>query len=208
MVEVVVPGSRAVQMNGRSASAQHEEWRLGEGEPLPPEDILTREQLVRELECLYRSRAAPLADRLGKHGARPDEKMDFIHEAFARMLGRSTGSHLRTGCKEAYVARISRNLLSEKGRAQIVSKRWADDASVRAQQHHDPVVHLESRDRLRRLEAAVMKLRPKTRKIFLARRLDGLGYEEIGAMMGMSVRAVEWHMSRAIAKLSRLMDRP
>ena len=53
-----------------------------------------------------------------------------------------------------------------------------------------------------------MKLRPKTRKIFLARRLDGLGYEEIGAMMGMSVRAVEWHMSRAIAKLSRLMDRP
>jgi RNA polymerase sigma factor (sigma-70 family) len=179
---------------------------LGEGDP-PPEDILTREQVIAELEELYRSGARQLAERLGRLGAGPDERMDFIHEAFARMLGRSTASQLATEYPAAYVSRISRNLLTDRGRAQTVRRQWAEQADTRAQHHHDQVVYLETRDRLRRIEAAVMKLKPKTREVFLARRLDGLSYVEISELTGMSVRAVERHMGKAIAKLSHLMDR-
>lgn len=72
----------------------------------------------------------------------------------------------------------------------------------------DQVAVLESRDMLRRLEAAISKLKPKTRAIFLAHRLDGLSYAEIAELTGLSVKGVEKQMSKAIAKIDRLLDRP
>ena len=72
----------------------------------------------------------------------------------------------------------------------------------------DQVAVLESRDTLRRLEAAISKLKPKTREIFLAHRLDGLSYAEIAELTGLSVKGVEKQMSKAIAKIDRLLDRP
>lgn len=67
---------------------------------------------------------------------------------------------------------------------------------------------LESRDTLRRLEFAISKLKPKTRAIFLAHRLDGLSYNEIAELTGLSVKGIEKQMSKAIAKIDRLLDRP
>lgn len=123
------------------------------------------------------------------------------------MLGRGVSLHLTADFPEAYVAKISRNLLADRGRAEIVRNQWAHDPAATGMQHHDQVVFLETRDRLRRLEAAIMKLKPTSREIFLARRMDGLSYAEIAESTGLSMRAVERHMSKAIAKLSRLMDR-
>lgn len=194
-------------MSNASASNAELARAICEGEPLRPEDLLSREQLITELEQLYRRRARPLADRLGRHGVNPDDRMDFVHEAFARMLGRGVSLHLTADFPEAYVAKISRNLLADRGRAEIVRNQWAHDPAATGMQHHDQVVFLETRDRLRRLEAAIMKLKPTSREIFLARRMDGLSYAEIAESTGLSMRAVERHMSKAIAKLSRLMDR-
>lgn len=193
-------------MSGLCPRISGSQTALDEGDPFPPEDVLTRDRLMAELERLYRDRAAPLAERLGKHGAAPDERLDLIHEAFTRMLGRSTARQLLTECPEAYVARISRNLLNDRGRAKAIRNRWVDEVTSDGA-HHDQIIYLESRDRLRRIEAAVAKLKPITREIFLARRVDGLSYAEIAVQNGMSVRSVERHMSKAIAKLSRLMDR-
>jgi RNA polymerase sigma factor (sigma-70 family) len=193
-------------MTSRVPSSAGTARTLSQGDPIPSEDSVTADQLVADIEQLYRSGARQLADRLGRLGVGPDERMDLIHEAFARMLGRSTASQLATEYPAAYVSRISRNLLTDRGRAQSVRRQWAEQAANRPEHHHDQVVYLESRDRLRRLEAAVMKLRPKTREVFLARRLDGLSYIEIAELTGMSVRAVERHMSKALAKLSHLME--
>ena len=66
---------------------------------------------------------------------------------------------------------------------------------------------LESRDMLRRVEAAVLRLRPKTREIFMAHRIEGLSYAEIAERHGMTVKGVEKQMSKAIAALDRMLDR-
>ena len=58
-------------------------------------------------------------------------------------------------------------------------------------------------DRLARLEQAVLRLKPLTRQIFLACRLDGYSYVEIAEQTGLSVRGVEKQMSRAIKQLGR-----
>ena len=71
----------------------------------------------------------------------------------------------------------------------------------------DQVAVLEARDTLRRLEQAIGKLKARTREIFLAQRIEGLSYAEIAERTGLSVKGVEKQMSKAIAKIDRMLDR-
>ncbi len=70
----------------------------------------------------------------------------------------------------------------------------------------DQVAALEARDTLRHLEQALLCLKPQTREIFLAHRIDGYSYVEISARTGLSVKGVEKHMSRAIAHVDRVLS--
>ncbi|GAM00336.1 putative RNA polymerase ECF-type sigma factor [Sphingomonas parapaucimobilis NBRC 15100] len=65
---------------------------------------------------------------------------------------------------------------------------------------------LEARDELRRIERAVQAMRPRTRAIFLAHRVDGMSYAEIAQACGIGVKGVEKQMSRAIAILAHELD--
>jgi RNA polymerase sigma-70 factor (ECF subfamily) len=186
-------------INGATARA------LDEQDPLPPDDRLTHERLTEELEALYRIRATRLADQLARTGSR--EPLDLVHEAFVRILGLSVQRRAAIAKSSAYVTQVSRNLRNDEGRSETVRVAWLDEASAAAAQHHDQIVYLESRDALRRLEAAVLKLKPRTRDIFIARRVNGLSYAEISELTGLSTKAIEKHMAKAIAKLSRFMDR-
>ena len=67
---------------------------------------------------------------------------------------------------------------------------------------------LEARDSLARLEAAIRRLKPKTREIFLSHHLEGLNYAEIAARYGMSVSGVEKQMGRAFDEIHRLTGLP
>ena len=46
-------------------------------------------------------------------------------------------------------------------------------------------------------------MKPKTREIFMAHRLDGLTYAQIAERTGLSIKGVEKQMSRAMAQLLR-----
>jgi len=61
-------------------------------------------------------------------------------------------------------------------------------------------------EKLRRLEQAVRNLPKLQREVFLAHRLDGLSYEEIAYLTGLSVPYVERQMAKAIYKLAKQMD--
>lgn len=69
----------------------------------------------------------------------------------------------------------------------------------------DMVAMLEARDLLNRIQNALMRLSPKTRDIFLAHRVDGLSYNEIAKRTGLSLKGVEWHMTKAISHLDRVL---
>lgn len=69
----------------------------------------------------------------------------------------------------------------------------------------DMTAALEARDLLDRLQNALIQLKPKTRSIFLAHRVDGHSYNEIAKQTGLSVKGVEWHMTKAIAHLDRML---
>jgi RNA polymerase sigma-70 factor (ECF subfamily) len=118
------------------------------------------------------------------------------------------GGGLKLERPQAYLSRMAANLLRDEGRRasrQMSGNHVPADESLIAAPDQQRL--LESRDMLTRVEAAMLKLRPRTREIFMAHRIDGLSYAEIAERTGLTVKGVEKQMSKAIAKIDRLLDR-
>jgi len=155
------------------------------------------------LDRLYRGQAARLLGFFARRTSRQDAE-DLVIESFVRFAGASA---VRGGCvddPEAYLQEVAKNVLRNRARAAF--HRSVCDVDIEqeaADPAEDPVRALEARDMLRRMEAALARLSPKTRAIFVAHRLDGATYADLAERHGLSVKGVEWHMSKAIALLHR-----
>ena len=162
-----------------------------------------------ELEMLYRDQRHILMRFFARYRASPDDARDLVQETFLRL---SSSDALKGGLiaqPEAYLRTIARNLLRNRAKLAI---RHCDAAHVDIADQPVPaaceVKRLEARDGLARLEAAMRKLKPKTREIFMAHRLDGLSYREIAAVTGLSVKGVEKQMHKALVHIDRCMGQP
>lgn len=178
-----------------------------EGDPLPPEDRACAAGADRLLADLYRSESPKLVRILSRQTSNTDDAHDLVQDAFVRLV-RLGGRGPMLERPQAYLRRVADNLL--KDRAKMAARRSvalhvvADEESLPGLDQHKL---LESRDMLKRLEAAMMRLRPKTREIFVAHRVDGLTYAEIAERTGLSVKGVEKQMSKALVQLDRLLNR-
>jgi len=160
-----------------------------------------------EIDALYRAHSSSLFHQLTLSTGCPDLARELAHEAFVRLLRMTPANLDRLEQPGAYLRRISSNLLRDQGRARALHARSGPTLESVADKVVDQVALLEARDTLRRLEAAVGKLKPRTREIFLAHRIEGLSYAEIAVRCGLSVKGVEKQMSKAIAKIDLLLDR-
>jgi RNA polymerase sigma-70 factor (ECF subfamily) len=156
---------------------------------------------------LYREHSPVLVRQLTRRTGCGEIARELTHETFVRVLRMTPAMLARIEQPEAFLRRISTNLLRDWGRSKAVSERARPALELAADPSVDQIAVLESRDMLRRLEHAVGRLRPRTREIVLAHRVEGLSYAEIAARTGLSVKGVEKQMSKAIAKIDRLLDR-
>lgn len=179
-----------------------------EGGPIPPEDCLVAGDEEALLADLYRSESPKLVRILSRRTNSTDDAQDLVQDVFfrfARMRERWPSSLERP---QAYLRRIAANLLKDRAKADY---RHSAGFHVVADEEILPGLDqqklLESRDMLRRLEVAMMRLRPRTREIFMAHRIDGMTYAEIAEQTGLSVKGVEKQMSKALAQLDRMLNR-
>lgn len=180
--------------------------RVAEGAPLPPDDRDVVPSPGAALQSLYQAETPRLL-RLFARRVRPDEAADLVQETFARFAAVDPERRRIIARPEAFLTRVAMNLVRNlavrnrrRSTALHVPIETVEPASA------DQVVALEARDMLRRLEAAVQQLKPLTREIYLAHRLDGYTYAEIAARTGLSVKGVEKQMSRAIAQVDRTLE--
>jgi RNA polymerase sigma-70 factor (ECF subfamily) len=162
-----------------------------------------------DLEALYRDQSPRLLRSLTRRTANAEDARDLMQEIFCRVAGLAAGANLPVIERpQAYLSRIATNLLRD--RAKRAARRMqdshvpADDVPLVGTDQHRL---LESRDMLQRVEAVVLRLRPKTREIFMAHRVEGLSYADIAQRTGLSVKGVEKQMSKAIAAIDRVLER-
>jgi len=175
---------------------------LEEDDPLPPgHDYVVSSRTG--LDDLYRAERPALLRFLSRL-APGDRIEDIVQQVFTRLVGRTEAEAVTIHAPAAYLRQAAQNILRDEYRASArngLSQHIPIDAVELGS--GDPVAALEARDRLARIEQAVLRLKPLTQQIFLACRLDGYSYAEIAEQTGLSVRGVEKQMSRAIKQLGR-----
>jgi RNA polymerase sigma-70 factor (ECF subfamily) len=180
--------------------------RIAEGDPLPPETEVAAwpPALVDEL---YRTERPKLLRLLSRQTC-SETAQDVVQQVFARLAALDDQQARAIRSPAAYVREAVRNVLRDNaraaGRQRLHLHISTDEVAVAGP---DPVAALEARDRLARLEQAMLRLKPFTRQIFLAHRLDGYSYAEIAERTGLSEKGVEKQMSRAIKQLGRHLRR-
>jgi RNA polymerase sigma factor (sigma-70 family) len=174
---------------------------IDEGDPLPPvDDRAPSSRAV--VDRIYRDQAAKLRRFFARRGG--DDAEDLANDSFVRFMAASAVINERVANPEAYLQEVARNVLRNRARAAF--HRSIVDLDLDLEQtadSTDPVAALEARDMLARMAASLARLPPKTRAIFMAHRLDGVTYAELARIHGLSVKGVEWHMTKAIAHLHR-----
>jgi len=209
----LLPGRGADNPASLLGSLSHDLVRFDDSDPAVVGDPAphTLDPAGPELvERLFRTQAPQLLRFLGRRTARPDDAADILQEAFLRLTRLFTLGPLPDR-PEAYLQQIVSNLLRD-GSRRRTSRSDALHGPLDAQPIVDPAPgpadYVEARQALRAYEACLLKLKPKTRLIFLLHRRDGLTYAEIAVEAGISVSGVEKHMMKAIAHIDREIGRP
>ncbi|HEV2533570.1 RNA polymerase sigma factor [Phenylobacterium sp.] len=145
-----------------------------------------------DLDSLYRRHGPWLARMLRLRFGR-EAAEDLAQEAFLR-----AAPHLRRGIvlrPRAFLLRIAFNAARDE---------WRKSATRPSSFAGDPDQQAEPGAGSEQLEALLLKqvilgLPPRVQEVFLLSRFGGLTYEEIGERCGVSVKTVEWRMTKALA---------
>lgn len=139
-------------------------WLSEDGSGGAPEGAIEAIARDRAVAALYEAHSPRLLRRFARGGA-ADEARDLVQETFFRLVRRGSGGLQSVQKSEAYISRIASNLLRD--RAKTARRRAAslheplDEARLGG---HDQQRLLEQRDLLNRLEQAMLRLKPRTRK--------------------------------------------
>lgn len=183
-------------------SVAHPVPGLAAGDPLPPDDWSGYDRAAR-LDAIYAAHQPELRRFLAARAPRQDVG-DLVNDCF-RSLAASKGHALALVEKPgAYLIRTARNLLAMRARSDQRRMQSAHDAfDEQAVTGPDPHTALEARDAMRRIEACLAKMKPKTREILLMHRFDGLDYKQIAEAKGLTVKGVEWQIAKAMRAIEQ-----
>lgn len=106
---------------------------------------------------------------------------------------------------KAYLSTIARRLLFHFWRRRELEQAHLEWLALHANESApSPETLALSVEMLLRVDAILQGLPQPVRAVFLYSQLDGLGYEEIGERMGLSVRTVQRHMALALERCLRV----
>lgn len=145
-----------------------------------------------------------LVRRIARVTGKPDKAEDYLHSAFLRLEAYRTRSAVRN--PEALLLKIAANMAVDDERHERVKAEVGQSVHDLAnlmdlEPLQDEV--LEAQGRLDRVRAGLEELSPRTRRIFLMHRIDGMKYREIAAELDITVSAVEKHIAKAALFLAR-----
>ena len=134
------------------------------------------------------------------------EAEDLTQEVFARLAQGAAG---RMESADAYVFQIAANLIRDRARREKVRADYREARLLEDDGRADPLDPgriVAGRMNLERLAGAIAGLPEKTRRIFVLYRIENIDKATIAGSYGLTVRAIEQHIQKAIIALMPIME--
>jgi RNA polymerase sigma factor (sigma-70 family) len=154
------------------------------------------------------SHVAPLRPALVKYFFRKcgnaSEAEDLAQDVLVRALGKAQWDTPEQA--KGYIFRIAVNRWNDRLRRGVTHGtvvEWDDAATFAQVEETSPERVLSNEQDLHAVVAALQELGERTRDVFLLFRLEQMKHGQIAEMFGISVSAVEKHVSKAVAHLAR-----
>lgn len=142
-----------------------------------------------ELDQLYRRHGAWLLTfvrrRFGHDAAEDLAQETYLHASRTQAAVRRP---------RAFLARIATNLARDRARREMARPTLITGDPRQAMAASEP-----DQAQTLLLKQVILGLPPRLREVFLLSRFGGLTYEEIAKQCGVSVKTVEWRMTKALA---------
>lgn len=133
---------------------------------------------------------------------------DLVQEVFLRLVGRIDGGPIEK--VEQYLFQTAANVLRDRGRRSLVRETDAhesfDEVVHEASAEITPERVLLGKESVALVVAALRQLPERTRDIFVLRAMEQRKYADIATMLCISTRAVEMHMAKALAYLTKALE--
>lgn len=157
-------------------------------------DILTIQEFEHAFDLYYTS----LRNFLYYKTSQAELAEDVAQDAFVKLW--ETRDKIDKTSLKAYIFTIGNNLaINHLKRDQLKFKFL--NLQTSKQDIKTPEYLLEMQEFDQKLQDTIARIPDGAREVFLMNRIDGLKYREIAEMLGLSMKAVEKRMSRALAIL-------
>ncbi len=159
-----------------------------------------------EIAALYATEHDRLERQISRRVGCRSTAGDLVQDIFLRLWERAIDWK---GDSAAYLSRCARNaaidhIRAERTRAEALGGILPVQVGVAPAAADDLVA---ARQAVRSMDQALAALPRKTRHVFFLNRIHGRSFAEIAMAMGMSKRAVEKHMARAVRACSEAAGR-
>lgn len=148
---------------------------------------------------LFRQHAPALRNYLYYRCGNETQAADWVQEAFLRLW--KNCAKVSYGKAKSWLYTVSKNLHFNEIEHQKVVMKFQQQHTDRDESPHDPQTILEGKETLTKVQQAIQALPVKQRTVLLMNRMDGLTYKEIAAVEGVSVKAIEKRMHKALVAL-------
>jgi RNA polymerase sigma-70 factor (ECF subfamily) len=156
----------------------------------------------RALEAVFRAHYPGMASFVQRFVRSPDVAEELVQDVFLKLWTKR--EHLaEIETLRTYLFRAARNTALNHLRRLKLERRWQEEQGV----DDDPPASFAADDEVSETEvaaavqAAINRLPPRCREIFLLSRDGGLTYAEIARTLEISVKTVETQMGRALKSL-------
>jgi RNA polymerase sigma-70 factor (ECF subfamily) len=166
------------------------------------------------LLAVYLEKRATLVRFLAARAGSLSAAEDLAQELYLKLAARDREAEV--GNAQAMLFRMALNLMVDRARGEAratardtawreVARSQVGGVDVADEPAADDAV--ASAQRLRQLVAAVDQLPPQAGRAFRLHKLEGLSHAETARVMGLSVKAVEKHVSAAVRALAARLGR-
>jgi len=148
-------------------------------------------------------------DLLYRHAERmsgsPDEAEDIVQLAFIKAY-RNLATCQNPDYVGAWIFRITANACKDHLKSRRSDGIAIDEVAGLAGDEGDPGRELDRLDLRSRIDAALRRLPVDQREAFVMKHVEGLSYQEMGEVLGVSVPALKMRVHRAREDLQELLE--